>query len=770
MYRRGPPPTVGSQPLPPLVEHQEESALEQINELLESTPVPPPYSTSPSPPPSPPTPTISPPHLFSTKQNAEITPEPELLQDDRETIERELQELSLLEVAEPSEQSEEELSLASSGKQSGPLQAIAEEPPVTAKQETTTKTDKVDKAPPPSQPPQIDHGTRHRSQTGGSHEHQPSLDPEMELEAQLQKLLEFSKMPDNDIMSLPLIESPPPPLPQTEAPKRQKARSPPATKPIRKAPSPPKKKPSKKASSKENGESILSQKTRLPNQTEVATAKISKVQLDSRSQVSEKKEPPKSVLSQEKETAKSAAVTELQERAKSPSDRPLVFTPPPPPSSPPPSEENKSSTEQTIPLTIASTPVTHTTLTMPLSSDATPISSDATPISSDATLSQPVTFTEQTKPLAIGLTPTTNALVVNPVSSDAVPSKPIATIMSTPTTPTTSIQSTITNSAGSYHKEEMRTLTSEDVEIIGEMKISRVQRTKWTPKGSLTEVVTPPKTPTKGPFQDQHYSFPMQAGDLTDSAERNRSNEAQKASMRSEMYQRYSQPAEQESQYDTLSKSMYHLPRGAQQTTPERPWQNKTQWKSQEELRLKQQPQNDIGQQLQQWPQHQMQQTGYHHQQQQQYTPNRITTHPADAHRQSSVPNGRMGVGGYKSTSLPRNRQEDWRVNRSHTWSAVDRSSSRDGPQPAYAIKAGNPYELCSRCHQMLGGGPIMAIPGAKTQYHLQCFVCRVCRNPLVGTVPKNTLVIMKSRQPHCHRCVSNNKGMSLTVYSLGVC
>lgn len=328
-------------------------------------------------------------------------------------------------------------------------------------------------------------------------------------------------------------------------------------------------------------------------------------------------------------------------------------------------------------------------------------------------------------------------------------------------TPTTSIQSMNTSSGGSYHKEEMRTLTSEDVEIIGEMKISRVQRTKWTPKGSLTEFVTPPRTPTKGPFQDQlqqHYSYPTQDGDLSDFTGRHSSNEAQKASKRSEAYQRYSQP-EKESEYDTLSKSTYQLSHGAQQTTPERPWQHKTLWKSQEELRIKQKPQNHIGQQLQQWPQqyHPVQQD-YH---QQQYTPNRQTTHPSDTYRQSSVPNGHMGTGGYKSTSLPRNRQEDWRVNRSHTWSAVDRSS-RDGPQPAYAVKAGNPYELCSRCHQMLGGGPIMTIPGAKTHYHLQCFVCRVCRNPLVGTVPKNTLVIMKSRHPHCHRCVSNNKGMLL--------
>ena len=738
MYRRGPPPTVGTQPLPPLVEHQEESVLEQINELLESTPIPPPHSSSPSPPPSPPTPTVSPPHLFSAKQNVEATE----LQDDRETIERELQELALMELAKPPEQSEEELSLASSGKQSGQLQATAEEVSAALKQDTSTRTDelnlKEESARPskpsqdaqPSQPSQVGNDAQPSQPSQVGHDAQPSVyninDADEELEAQLQELLKLSEMPNKDIVSMTLLESPPPPLPQMEAPKRQKTDSPPTTrpKPVRKAPSPPKQKPSKKASSKKNEESILSQKTRLPNQTEVAAPKVSKVQPDDSPPVVAKKEPPKSQPVEVEEAAKSVDIKQ-QPQVKSPTDRKLVFTPPPPPtsppSSPPPSEESKSSTEQM-------------------------------------------------KPIAMDSIPAASAVRVTPVSSDGTPSKPAS--VSTPKTPTTPVQSMSTQSDSSYHKEEMRTLTSDDVEVIGGMKISRVQRTKWTPKGSLTEFVTPPRTPTKGPFQEQiqqHYSYPMQDGDGPEpTVMRHGSSETQKTSKKPESYQRYSMPerALQGIEEDKTNRSMYPV---SQQIAPERPQQYRTQWKSQEELCIKQQQQNHVGQQppLRKTPPQQHHQQKYQQQQQQpQYTPNRPTTHQADTYRQSSVPNGHMATASYKSTTLPRNRQEDWRVNRSNTWSAVDRSS-RDGPQPAYAVKAGNPYELCSRCHQMLGGGPVMAIPGAKTQYHLQCFVCRMCRNPLVGTVPKNTLVIIKSRHPHCHRCVSNNKGILYILFNL---
>ena len=737
MYRRGPPPTVGSQPLPPLVEHQEESALEQINELLESTPVPPPQSTSPSPPPSPPTPTISPPHLFNEREDTR----PLELQDDRETIERELQELALMEMAKPPSQSEEELSVASSGKQSGPFHPAADESPIIpTKQELISKTCDIN-VEENAALPQAAGGSKNRLDTA------EVLGDDKDLERHLQDLLEFTEMANKDIVPLPLIESPPPPPPQAEVPKRQQVQAkdnfPPSTKPkpTRKAPAPPKQKTTKKASSKRNGneESILSQKTRLPSQAEVKQQIVSKVETKNSPPVSKYQEPEKPVPSQQKkeEIAEQKVDVKQPEPEKRSTGRKLVFTPPPPPisppSSPPPSEEQTSIPEQKMPEIIDNT--------------AEPGTTDNTPV--------------MPAPQVFDSTPPTTAELATLTSLDATPNQPLT---GSPPKPTQTVQSNkSTPSKGSYHKEEMRTQTTEDVEIIGAMKISRVQRTKWTPKGSLTEFVTSPTAPIRGPFQEQfqqHYSYPME-----NSTESGRSEVQQRPGKRSDVYQRYSQPER------VLMGAEYLNSHGMQQVPGKH--QPSTHWKSQEELRIKQLPQQNHNgqqshqqQQQQQPTQHRRTPPQQHHthqrqqqQQQQTYTP---THHKQQAasYRQSSVPNGHTGKGAsYQSASLPRSRQEDVRVNRSKTWSAVDRGP-KDGPHPAYAVKAGNPYELCSRCHQMLGGGPVMAIPGAKTQYHLQCFVCRMCRNPLVGTIPKNTLVIMKNRHPHCHRCVSSSKGM----------
>ena len=758
MYPRGPPPTVGSRPLPPLVEHQEEAALEQINELLESTPIPPPQSSSPSPPPSPPTPTLSPPHSFSDEQ---ATSQGIELQNDRESIERELQELALMVMAKPPEQSEEESSLASSsGKHSSSQQMATESPPVSAKQKTTAKVDDsdIEQITPPPPPPSSSEATA--SEVKKSIE---ILD-DKDLETHLQELLEFNEMSNKDIMSLSPLESPPPPPPQAEAPKRQTVQQteakksgspPPATKPkpARKAPSPPKQKSTKKGTSDKrsgNEESILSQKTRLP--AEIRPQSLGNVETDGSPETSR---PTPSSMSEQKQREKKIEKVEAaqlvdvinvepvkrdepvkreepvkqEEPVKSPTDRKLMFTPPPPPTTPPPtsppaSAETKSANEWNI------VDTTKTTETPPTATPVVPSSSN----SMDMT----------------------------------TPSNPTPTLATLYTTP---LQSKHIKSEGSYHKEEMRSQTSEDVEIIGDMKISRVQRLKWTPKGSLVEFVTSPSTTPKSPFHDQiqqHYSYPTQD---EEAMYQPRSSDTQKASKKAEAYQRYSQPPAERTppigreDRSNKSKSMYQISHNMQQLpphmiSPEK--QQKTQWKSQEELRI-----HHNQQQFNHYPPAHSQQPGYHQQQQQQhrpqqhkqpqqqYSPGQHTQYNA-GYRQNSIPNGHMGS--YQSASLPRSKHEDWRVNRSNTWSAMDRSA-KDGPQAAYAVKAGNPYELCSRCHQMLGGGPVMAIPGAKTQYHLQCFVCRMCRSPLVGTIPKNTLVIMKSRHPHCHRCVANNKG-----------
>ena len=103
---------------------------------------------------------------------------------------------------------------------------------------------------------------------------------------------------------------------------------------------------------------------------------------------------------------------------------------------------------------------------------------------------------------------------------------------------------------------------------------------------------------------------------------------------------------------------------------------------------------------------------------------------------------------------------------RPHTWAPQDVAS--DGPQPVIAMKAAGALELCSRCRQPLGTGPVMTIASLKLQYHLRCFVCRVCRGALCYG-PQNTTVLMQSMQPHCRYCFSNSDG-ELTCMLLICC
>ena len=93
---------------------------------------------------------------------------------------------------------------------------------------------------------------------------------------------------------------------------------------------------------------------------------------------------------------------------------------------------------------------------------------------------------------------------------------------------------------------------------------------------------------------------------------------------------------------------------------------------------------------------------------------------------------------------------------RPHTWAPQDVTS--DGPQPVIAMKTTGALELCSRCRRPLGTGPVMTIASLKLQYHLRCFVCRVCRGALCPG-PQNTTVLVQSMQPHCRYCFSNSEG-----------
>ena len=308
--------------------------------------------------------------------------------------------------------------------------------------------------------------------------------------------------------------------------------------------------------------------------------------------------------------------------------------------------------------------------------------------------------------------------------------------------------------------KEVGTVTSDDIEIVGDIKIHRVQHTRWTPKGSSTQTVASPALSAEEQFKQrysQHYT--QQFTNTPTSAKQNGIMSTPQPNIATQQpkttpqplnkrnspkqhwpdSRRYTQPANMagwqmplKSNDRTISNSTHIL------TPNQAPVPSRTHWKSQEELRFKKiQPIPTYNKQPQQQPQQKK--------------------HPA-ALRQQSTP---VSTNQYKTQSLPRGNVDSWRVNRSNTLSKIGVSPQRpkDGVQPAYAVQAKSQYELCSRCHQPLGMGTIMSIPPMKMQYHTQCFICRVCRAPLVKSA-HNTNVLIKGMHPHCRFCGSNDQGM----------
>ena len=323
------------------------------------------------------------------------------------------------------------------------------------------------------------------------------------------------------------------------------------------------------------------------------------------------------------------------------------------------------------------------------------------------------------------------------------------------------LTSTTTPTTKPVIAKEVGTVTPDDVEIVGNIKIHRVQRTRWTPKGSSTQTVASPSLSAEEQFRQrfqQHYtqqfaSTPTSTkqNGITGTPESNQTAQqkstpyanAQPINKRNSPKQhwpidrRYTQPANMVGWQMPLKRDDKTISASTHVLIPNQaPVPPRTHWKSQEELRIKTQaPIPTYNQQPQQ------------------------KKHPI-AVRQQSTP---VSTNQYKSKSLPRGKMDNWRVNRSNTWSTalVKGSTQRpkDGIQPAYAVQASTQYELCSRCHQPLGMGTIMSIPSMKMQYHTQCFVCRVCRAPLVKSA-QNTSVLIKGMHPHCRFCGSNDQGM----------
>ena len=273
----GPPPTFGNQSLPPLVEHQEEAMFEQIQEMIESAPSPPP-----SPPPSPQAPPSLPSSHHSSHPVSPVSPSNQL-QDDKETLQREIQELTLMEANKPKgELVESDLSLGSEDEGLVPdmdeekdknIMSVARKQPSTLYTEDIVQTPKVrendistaikidtfrveESSSPLPLSPITEVSSDGESQRVQDHAispvanlsvspapppPQPTEDPEETLDKELNELMKFSgtvvaerkskspttpthekgARPLSDIVTPPpMFDSPPPPKPTSAAPKR----------------------------------------------------------------------------------------------------------------------------------------------------------------------------------------------------------------------------------------------------------------------------------------------------------------------------------------------------------------------------------------------------------------------------------------------------------------------------------------------------------------------------------------------------------------------
>lgn len=128
--------------------------------------------------------------------------------------------------------------------------------------------------------------------------------------------------------------------------------------------------------------------------------------------------------------------------------------------------------------------------------------------------------------------------------------------------------------------------------------------------------------------------------------------------------------------------------------------------------------------------------------------------------RFASTPDGTQDYRLQKSTSLPRGSVDNTRNSKANTWTASrgGGATTVDGYQVVYATQASSPHNLCSRCHQPLGQGTVLSLPTLKTVYHVKCLVCRVCRGTLTQG-GQSTSVLVKNRQPHCRYCISGDNG-----------
>ncbi len=108
--------------------------------------------------------------------------------------------------------------------------------------------------------------------------------------------------------------------------------------------------------------------------------------------------------------------------------------------------------------------------------------------------------------------------------------------------------------------------------------------------------------------------------------------------------------------------------------------------------------------------------------------------------------------------SLGQGRQQPVGRTRSTPVGQREVSMNRHNSVKAYATRASDVRELCSRCRRPFGTDLMMAIPALRVQYHGRCFACNVCRSPL-AMQPQNMTVLVQNNLLHCPYCYSNAQG-----------
>ncbi len=765
-FNTGPPPTFGNQSLPPLVEHQEEAMFEQIQEMIDSAPTPPP-----TPPPSPHVPSLSSSHHSSHPVSPNAISPSNHLSDDKETLEREILELTLMVATKPRGDLEEsDLSFGSEDEGLVPdmdeekdmnimsigekqLATLYTEDIATVRSNDISTAIKIDtfrveesSSPLPLSPiteVSSDGEVQRAQEDPFSPVHHASLpvtpppplpelteDPEDTLDKELNELMKFSGMtamktklpttppydkrarPLSDIVTPPpMFDSPPPPKPTSAAPKRVVKRP---------APPPPKPKPkhqetaSPVPASQEPTSPSPRQQSPSPPQQEPASPSPTQQEPASPSpppQLEETKEEEAEVVEESALTPPLASSTSHE-----------LFQPIQRPESP----DLLAQMQQEL-----ASSKRDSNFTKPLENptyNAQPERKKNAPY--DYNYPRQPARPLRAGPDADSQTPLEKATALLPQNVQSPP--PNTLPLSSP-------------SSGGQQTQDTRTPGL--MEVVGDIKIHRVVKTRWTPKSSSTEpspAQTPENqpTPTHYPYKDRSATLPnvyrQQNGISPASVGGDDKTNGKPAFGMSSVVvargigsgrgigiasnpNRASQPVPATYQHYQQQQA-----NGRQPPLNSKPAQP---WKSQEELRI-----------------HQIKPGLTHQHQQPQARVQRLPSAPADYKVQ-------------KSRSLPRGTMEDWKQNRSKTWVATGgRGRTKDGVQAAYLIQANSPYDLCSRCHQPLGQGAIVTIPSVKTQYHTKCFVCRVCRSSL-STGGQSTTVMIKGMQPHCPYCVSSDNG-----------